>query len=167
MPRPAPSSTPTDLGSARLAHQRKLRLELTGRGHAVRARVVDGCELDRLRALERITSDQHSAGDTLARALHRAGMLGTATSTLIRVARTSASGRDSHTDALAQVSSAITYLDWHVGTDARAALLAVLLEDARPRTRAALDLVRAALDALLLGHGPRNRAAPAVDPLWA
>lgn len=153
----------TDTGTPELARRRTLRLELTGRGHAVRARVTDTCELDRLRALERITSEQHSAGDTLARNLHRAGMLGMATSRFLRAARGSDISH-STSDSLAMVGDAIAWIDHIAGPAARSALLDVLLLDARTRD---LALVRSALDALLDRQAPRaQRQTENAAPLW-
>ncbi len=161
MPARAPTA-PTDLGTPDLARRRTLRLELTGRGHAVRARVTDTCELDRLRSLERITSDQHSAGDTLTRQLHRAGMLGMATSRFTRASRGSDIS-NSTSDSLALVGDAIAWMDHIAGPSARSALLDVLLLDARTHD---LEMIRSALDALLDRQAPRERRPVDAAPLW-
>lgn len=166
MPRTRATSTAavTDTGTPEIARRRSIRLELTGRGHAVRARVTDSSELDRLYALALITQDQHSAGETLARHLHRARMLGVSVS---RLSRTSASPdiSTSQSDALAAVGDAIDWITHHAGEAARQAVTSLLIDDARPTTADALHLVRLGLDSLLALRPERSRA-PVPATLW-
>lgn len=164
---PDPKTAPrevTDTGTPEIARRHTVRLELTGRGHAVRARVTDSSEIDRLYALSLITQDQHSAGETLARHLHRAHMLGLSVS---RLSRTTAAPdiSASQSDALAAVGDAIAWLDHHAGQAARQAVVSLLIDDARPVGAPALRLVRTGLDTLLALRPERSRAQ-APPTLW-
>lgn len=164
--RTAPTrDAPTDVGTAEIHKRRKVSLELTGRGHAVRARVSDTSELDRLYSLNLISQDQHSAGETLARHLLRARMLGISVS---RLSRTSAAPdiSTSQADALAAVGDAIHWLDHDAGTAARQAVISLLMDDARPTTAEALRLVRHGLDSLLALRPERTRAPTQPATLW-
>jgi hypothetical protein len=148
---------PVDTGTPQLHRHRAVRLELTGRGHAVRARVTDGSALDWLRTRDMIDAEQHAAGERLARQMHAARMLGCPTARLVRESRSSGV-----TTSAAEAFAAVGLALGELAADQRSAVLALLIDDARP-DHAGLALIRAALDRL--GAGRTARCAP-VLALW-
>jgi hypothetical protein len=103
-----------DYGSDDLARHHVVKPELTGRGHAVRTRVKDGCELDRLAMKGWINPYQHSAGASLSRDLHGARLLGVKTTSFGQSISGGTPGEAQNT-ALDRVGDAIRKLDFIVG----------------------------------------------------
>jgi len=132
----------------------RIKPELTGRGHAVRLRVQDSSELDRLFLHGRIDEFQHSAGEQFARDLHRAKMLGMATTNF---ARTCGGGSmtDAQADALGRVSDAIRYVDHEVGVAVREVTLNACLSLCETDR---IEELRAGLTALLECYDVRSSA---------
>lgn len=136
-----------------------MRLELTGRGHAVRARVVDSCEIDRLYERDLIDDDQHSAAERLAHLCRRARIGGCPTARWVRSAGRGSDIPTTEAEALAAVSSALAAVEEIAGPAARAAVLSVVVDDVRA-DRQGLQLLRVGLEALAVHLGPGRMRAP-------
>jgi hypothetical protein len=120
--------------------------ELTGKGHAVRMRVRDSCELDRLFHASVITPDEWSAGDGFARRLHAARMMGVPVMNFNRVGGGGFIS-DRQANALIDVTDTITWIDGSVGERARRMVVGVCLSEVRVEEDA-LDLLRRGLRSL-------------------
>lgn len=138
-----------------------LNLELTGRGHAVRLRVQDGSELDRLFLKGIIDEFQHSAGEQFSRDLHRAKMLGMATTNFARNGSGGGSITDAQADALGRVGDAIRYIEHEVGPSVRMVTLNACLSLC---VTVQVEELRAGLAALLDCYDARSSAL-SVTPL--
>lgn len=158
MPRSTPTTTTTDTGPAERARHGTVKLELTGRGHAVRARVTDSCEIDRLYERDLIDDDQHSAAERLANLCRVARIGGCPTARWLRSARSS-DIPTSQAEALASVGAALAAVEETAGAASRAAVLAVVVDDVRVERRG-LDVLRPGLDALAGHLGPGRARAP-------
>lgn len=142
-----------------------VKAELTGRGHAVRMRAHDSCELDRLAYGSIITHDEWSAGDTFARKLHAARMMGMATS---RPERVQGGGHisDRQAAALVDVEEAHRWMDGSCGERARKLTTHVCLSEVRVGTQEEIYLLRAGLKALVdLYDGRRTSFVGAMSRL--
>lgn len=144
----------SDYGTDEIARHHVVRPELTGRGHAIRSRVKDGCELDRLAMRGLISPDQHSAGASFARDLHGARLLGVKTTTFGQVTGSSAPG-DTQATAMDRVGDAIRLLDRIVGQTTRALTVDVCLSRCELRGEAVLA-AKQGLDALLHHYDRRH-----------
>lgn len=146
-PRPQPS----DYGTADIARHQIVRPELTGHGHAVRSRVKDGCELDRLALKGVINALQHSAGSSFARDLHGARLLGMKTT---HFGQTGGGTTQTGTEATAldRVGDAIRQLDHTVGSATRRVTVDVCLSLGQVIGAEAVQTLRAGLDELLLHY---------------
>lgn len=133
----------------------RIKPELTGRGHAVRLRVQDGSELDRLFLRGRIDEFQHSAGEQFSRDLHRAKLLGMATTNFARATGGGGSLTDAQADALGRVGDAIRWLDHEVGASVRSVTLDACLS---LRETDRIEELRAGLTALLDCYDARSSA---------
>jgi hypothetical protein len=147
----------TDYGTHEIHKRKTVQPELTGRGHAVRMRVQDGTELDRLRLKGLITSLQHSAGQSLERDLHRAKLLGMAT---VNFSSNGGGGgghiTDAHADAFGRVNDAIRHMDYVAGVAVRTLTVDVCLSLVTLRTADALTDARVGLSALLSFYEPKS-----------
>lgn len=141
------ASAPADYGTDQRHQHGEVKPELTGRGHAVRMRARDSCELDRLLYSSRITPDEWSAGDSFARKLHAAKMMGVPVMNFNRVG---GGGHisDRHADALLDVTDSIMWIDASVGERARHMVVGVCLSEVRVED-AGLDLLRQGLRSLV------------------
>ena len=139
----------------------RIKPELTGRGHAVRLRVQDGSELDRLFLRGIIDEFQHSAGEQFSRDLHRAKMLGMATTNFARNGGGGGSITDAQADALGRVGDAIRYIEHEVGPSVRMVTLNACLSLC---VTAQVEELRAGLTALLDCYDARSSAL-SVTPL--
>lgn len=148
-----------DYGTPEIHRRQIVKPELTGLGHAVRMRVQDANELDRLALKGLITSIQHSAGDSLSRDLHKAKLLGMATINF------SGEGRgggghltDAHADAFARVGDAIRYVDWAAGVAVRSLTVNVCLSLSRIEASQVQE-IQAGLEALVQFYEPKSSSA--------
>jgi hypothetical protein len=140
----------SDYGTSDARHHNTIEPELTGHGHAVRMRVRDGTELDRLHRAGLIDADQHAAGCALARDLHGARMLGLKTTAYDRQGGAGAGGlSDGQATALERVGDAVRYMDGAAGAEARTLTVNVCLGTVRLDQPAAILAARCGLDALL------------------
>lgn len=146
-----------DYGSDNLARHHVVKPELTGRGHAVRTRVKDGCELDRLAMKGWINPYQHSAGASLSRDLHGARLLGVKTTSFGQSISGGTPG-DAQATAMDRVGDAIRKLDWTVGEPIRLLTVNACLSLVELSALDDLLAVRQGLDALV--HHYDRRPAP-------
>lgn len=139
---------PSDYGTNERHKRGVVEPELTGRGHAVRMRAKDSCELDRLLMTGRITGDEWSAGEAFARRLHAAKMMGMATANLQRVG---GGGHisDRQANALIEVTDTHAWLDHMAGERVRKLVTHVCLSETRLDAQGEVDLLRVGLRCLL------------------
>lgn len=155
-----PPTSPADYGPDERHQHGTVRPELTGRGHAVRMRARDNCELDRLLWADAITQDEWSAGDALARKLHAARMMGMSVSKPERVS----SGdyvSQRQANALLDVTDALRWLDMSCGDQVRSLVLAVCLSERKCEAQHDLVMLRFGL-ATLIALTPERRLRMAV-----
>lgn len=148
-----------DYGTDERSHHGEVKPELTGRGYAIRMRAVDNCELDRLLYASEITPDEWSAGDSLAKTLHAAKMMGMAIS---KPERLGGGGHVSQRQALAllKVTDATRWLDLSCGEEIRKLVIGVCLSEVRVETKDGVSRLRLGLSALVnLGDDRRMRLA--------
>lgn len=146
---------PADYGTREIAKRQAVQPELTGRGHAVRMRVLDGNELDRLRLKKLITELQHSAGRTFERDLHGAKLLGMATVNFSGGGGGGGHITDAHADAFGRVGDAIRYVDDAVGVAVRMVVMNICLSLVSARTTETIMDAQTGLTALLNFYEPR------------
>jgi hypothetical protein len=147
----------TDHGARDLHRHHTVEPELTGRGHAVRMRVRDGNELDRLHRAGLLDAQQHSAGVSFARDLHGARMLGLKTTNYDRQGGAGLGGlSDNQATALERVGDAVRHIDRTAGTGARAWTINLCLGTVRLDQPAAILAARDGLDALLAHYDRRH-----------
>lgn len=145
------TGTPSLDGQTKLASHFTVKPELTGNGHAVRLRVMDETEPERLLLAGSITSDQFSAATMLYKDLIAAKMIGPSAMNL----SPSISGGDpdpvTQRQALSikRVNDAIKHLDSDIGRNARAFLLKVVLSETMAQGSKQLALVRLGLDSVI------------------
>lgn len=142
-----PSKPTADYGTDERHQHGVVKPELTGKGHAVRMRVRDNCELDRLLYASRITPDEWSAGDSFARKLHAAKMLGVPVMNFNRVGGGGGIS-DRQANALIEVTDTITWIDGSVGELARRMVVGVCLSEVRVEDDG-LDTLRQGLRSLV------------------
>lgn len=152
-----------DYGTAEVARHHIVRPELTGRGHAIRSRVKDGCELDRLALKGLINPFQHSAGSSFSRDLHGARMLGLKTTSFGQAVSGGTPG-EAQTTAMDRVGDAIRRLDHVAGPAVRALTVDACLSLVELANAEDLAAVRQGLDALL-SHYDRRHSVLVTDDL--
>lgn len=147
-----------DYGSTDRHRHDVVRPELTGHGHAVRMRVKDGCEIDRLQLRGLINPFQHSAAASFARDLHAARLLGVATVNLGGTGGgQGGSITDGQADALIKVGDAIRVLDRLVGQSVRVLTVDLCLSLVRVERAETLRDAKQGLDALLSHYDRRHQ----------
>jgi hypothetical protein len=139
--------TASDLGTPERAKRSKLKPELTGKGYAVRMRVTDGCEIDRLLMAGRITDLEHSTCGALLRDMHDAKLLGCKTAKFEVFIGDKRQAADMQATALQKVIGAMRSIERAHGIPARMMMLAVLLEDRAVR-QGSEDMLRNAIAAV-------------------
>lgn len=147
----------TDYGTDQIHKHQVVRPELTGRGHAIRMRVKDGTELDRLHMKGLINPFQHSAGQSFSRDLHRARLLGQATVNFTGNGGGGQSITDAQADALGRVSDVLRRLDRVVGVGVRALTVNLCLSRVQLSEHQALRCARQGLDVLLSHYERRHQ----------
>ena len=159
-------TTPADYGHNDRKLHGVVKPELTGRGHAVRMRVKDGNELDRLAMKGLINPYQHSAGTSLSRDLHGARLLGVKTTSFGQSISGGTPG-EAHATAMDRVGDAIRHLDHSVGVAARAVTVNVCLSLIALSDPEALAAARQGLDALVSHYDRRHSPVLRTEDLLA
>lgn len=157
---------PADYGPAERSRHGEVKPELTGKGHAVRMRARDNCELDRLLYQSLITPDYWSAGDSLMRKLHAAKMLGMSVTKMERVAGGDHVSQRQAT-ALLDIADAIRWLDMSCGEQARRLAIQVCMSEVRVEAKEDLNLLRLALSALVHMSDDRRKRLAILDDIFS
>lgn len=162
---------PSDYGTAELAKRHRTRVEFTGKGYAVRVRVLDGCEIDRLLHTGRLTQIEHNLAEKFMGLAHRGGLIALKATQL---GLPGGGNKDpqpiSQHKAMAQrrMNRIINWLDRKVGREARSLLWNVVVEDYRVESLGSLALLQDALRGLSefpedwSPHPPRKREVVAL-----
>jgi hypothetical protein len=149
---------PADYGTNELSKRHSLKPELTGRGHAVRMRVSDQIELDRLLLKGHIDRMEHSAGGSFCQDLHRAGMMGMKTVNYSPTTR--GAGGDmsqAHADAVCRVGYARDTLNKEAGHRAQELTLNACLSIVRVTALHDITLLKHGLSVLLSIYQPKHK----------
>jgi hypothetical protein len=140
-----------DYGTDRLRHHHKIKFELVSArsGQAMRTRVVDQTEIDRLYNEGILTQDEHSTAEKVRLDLWLIGTYGRPSSGMDMLASWGTEKMaDGTADAMSRLHAAIRMLDREAGTKARRLFMSVLVDNRRVYP---LDVpaIRACLAALL------------------
>jgi hypothetical protein len=156
-------ASPFDLGTPELGRRREIRVEPLGPqlGGAVRGRVVDGCELDRLLGASSISHEQHEAGIRAERDFSRAGGGSNPLAALV-------GGGSSQRGvpgarflfAVKKISEATAHVMYETGRQPTRLLISVVTDTGRIKTPRQLSSLRLALDALCDFYRGRLRPPP-------
>ena len=142
---------PSDLGTPELWRQREIRVEPIGPqlGGAVRGRVVDGCELDRLLGAKSISTEQHEAGIRAERDFSRAAGGSNALAALVGGGPTQKGMPGARfLFAVRKISEATAHVIHETGREPTRILVSVVTDTSRIQTPRQLAALRLALDAL-------------------
>lgn len=123
----SPGSTPVDAGTPEIGRHYEVAPEVTKGG--VRTRVLDETEYDRMLMSERISFEEHSTLDGLAKRFHSAGFIGMGVVQLDRVGRSVRSGEPRAAVSNSQLAEVMYELDRSIGTKGRAAIVAMVIDD--------------------------------------
>jgi hypothetical protein len=146
-----PKPSPSDLGTPELWRQREIRVEPIGPqlGGAVRGRVVDGCELDRLLGAKSISTEQHEAGIRAERDFSRAAGGSNALAALVGGGPTQKGMPGARfLFAVRKISEATAHVIHETGREPTRILVSVVTDTSRIQTPRQLAALRLALDAL-------------------
>lgn len=137
----------SDLGTPERAKRNRLKAELTGKGYAVRMRVVDGSELDKLLYSGKLSDLEHSACTAFACDCHAARLLGVKTARFEVESVQTRTVPERIAYAFRKVNEAIRAMDTAVGVRPRQMFVALVLED-RAIPEEKMPQLKAAITAL-------------------
>ena len=158
-----PKPSPSDLGTPELWRQREIRVEPLGPqlGGAVRGRVVDGCELDRLLSAKSISTEQHEAGIRVERDFSRAAGGSNALAALVGGGPTQRGMPGARVVfAVRKISEATSHVIHETGRGRARLLISVVTDTSRIKTPRQLAALRLALDALGNFYRRRTETPP-------